>query len=325
VGWGLFSIRERLTLLGGRFEIHSAPGKGTRVRLVPPRGDAPSSVDPAVSTRSLIGAAAAGENDHGSADALRILIVDDHAAVRSAFRAILNERPQLSVVGEASNGVEAIAREHTLRPDVILIDIAMPQMDGIEATVRIRAELPDIRIFGLSMQPRGAVSHAIELAGAAGFFVKGVDTQRLIQHLLVVHAARGARPRVLLADDHPGVVKALKRMLSFECDVVGVVADGSEVVEAAARLQPVVPVVDVKLPNVNGLEVCPRILQTNPRAKVILITAMIDDRVRADALATGASGFFSKLAPGEELIESIRGMWAECSITAQSVPVEDRP
>ena len=175
---------------------------------------------------------------------------------------------------------------------------------------------------GCRCSPRGAVSHAIELAGAAGFFVKGVDTQRLIQHLLAVHAARGARPRVLLADDHPGVVKALKRMLSFECDVVGVVADGSEVVEAAARLQ---PVVDVNLPNVNGLEVCRRILQTNPRAKVILITAMIDDRVRADALATGASGFFSKLAPGEELIESIRRMWAECSITAQSVPVEDRP
>jgi DNA-binding NarL/FixJ family response regulator len=85
--------------------------------------------------------------------------------VRSAFRAILNERPQLSVVGEASDGLEAIARAHNLRPDVILMDIAMPQMDGIEATARIRAELPDVQIFGLSMQPRGAVSHAIEQAG----------------------------------------------------------------------------------------------------------------------------------------------------------------
>jgi len=324
VGWGLFSIRERLTLLGGQFEIDSAPGKGTRVRLVAPRGDAPSSVGPAVSTRAPIGAAAAGDNGRGSADALRILIVDDHAAVRSAFRAILNERPQLSVVGEASDGLEAIARAHNLRPDVILMDIAMPQMDGIEATARIRAELPDVQIFGLSMQPRGAVSHAIELAGAAGFFVKGIDTQRLIQHLLVVHAARGARPRVLLADDHPGVVKALKRILSFECDVVGVVADGSEVVDAAARLQPVVPVVDVNLPTVNGLEVCRRILQTNPRAKVILITGMIDDRLRTDALAIGASGFFSKLTAGDELIDAIRRLWAECSITAQSLPVEDR-
>jgi two-component system invasion response regulator UvrY len=119
-------------------------------------------------------------------------------------------------------------------------------------------------------------------------------------------------------------VKALKRILSFECDVVGVVADGSEVVDAAARLQPVVPVVDVNLPTVNGLEVCRRILQTNPRAKVILITGMIDDRLRTDALAIGASGFFSKLTAGDELIDAIRRLWAECSITAQSLPVEDR-
>jgi len=190
VGWGLFSIRERLTLLGGRFEIASAPGQGTRVRLVAPRGDAPGSgTGPAGSTRVPIGAAA-GENGRPSPDALRILIVDDHAAVRSAFRAILNERPELSVVGEASNGHEAIARAHALRPDVVLMDIAMPEMDGIEATVRLRAELPDVQIFGLSMQPRGAVSRAIEQAGAAGFFVKGIETPRLIEHLLAVHSVR---------------------------------------------------------------------------------------------------------------------------------------
>ena len=74
------------------------------------------------------------------------------------------------------------------------------------------------------------------------------------------------RPRVLLADDHPGVARAFVRLLSFECDVVGVVADGSEVAEAAARLQPVVSVVDLNLPNLNGLDVCRQIRQTNPRA-----------------------------------------------------------
>jgi PAS domain S-box-containing protein len=193
VGWGLFSIRERLTLLGGRFEIDSVPGKGTRVRLIAPRGDAPGFVDgPVVSTPVPLGAVLSGENGRLSADALRILIVDDHAAVRSAFRDILNQRPQLSVVGEASNGFEAIAQTHTLRPDVILMDISMPHMDGIEATTRIRAEFPDIQILGLSMQPRSAAADAIEQAGASGFFVKGIDMQRLIEHLLVLHAGRGA-------------------------------------------------------------------------------------------------------------------------------------
>ena len=128
-----------------------------------------------------------------SLDALRILIVDDHAAFRRALREFLHQQPQLSVVGEASNGYEAIAHAYALRPDVILMDIAMPHMDGIEATTRIHAELPELRILGLSMQARNETAHTMERAGADGFFVKGTDTQRLIDHLLTLHATRSAR------------------------------------------------------------------------------------------------------------------------------------
>ena len=174
VGWGLFSIRERVTLLGGRLDIDSAPGRGTRFRLIVPRGDEP----------------AVGAASFASAPALRILIVDDHAAVRKAFRELLQERPELHVVGEAANGIEAMAEAQAVRPDVILMDVSMPEMDGVEATRRISAELPLIQIFGLSTHVRGNDLHAIERAGAAGFFTKGVDTQRLIDRLIVVHAAR---------------------------------------------------------------------------------------------------------------------------------------
>jgi len=121
------------------------------------------------------------------------------------------------------------------------------------------------------------------------------------------------RPRVLLADDHAGIVKALGRVLSLECDVVGVVADGSDVAEAAARLQPVVSVVDLNLPNVSGLQACRRILQANPRAKVILITSMSDETIKAEALAAGASACLSKLAAGNELVVSIRRAWADAT------------
>jgi DNA-binding NarL/FixJ family response regulator len=131
------------------------------------------------------------------------------------------------------------------------------------------------------------------------------------------------RPRVLLADDHPGVVRALQRVLSSECDVVGVVADGSDVAEAAARLQPVVTLVDLNLPNVNGLEVCRRILQTNPRAKVILITAMLDRAIETEALATGASGVFPKLLAGSELVDAIRKVWDECSEIPHSLQIHE--
>ena len=131
----------------------------------------------------------------GQPGALRILIVDDHAAVRIALRDVLHEWPHLSVVGEAANGLEAIGRAYTLRPDVILMDVAMPHMDGVEATARIHAELPDIHILGLSMHARSENVHAIEHAGAVGFFVKGADTQRLIDHLLIIQASRNVGER----------------------------------------------------------------------------------------------------------------------------------
>ena len=102
---------------------------------------------------------------------------------------MLHERPELRVVGEAADGLEAIAKAHALRPDVILMDVVMPEMDGVEATRRIRAELPFIQILALSTLARGDSVHAIERAGAAGFFTKGVDTQRLIDHLMMVHSA----------------------------------------------------------------------------------------------------------------------------------------
>lgn len=190
VGWGLFSIRERLALLGGRFEIDSAPGRGTRFRLIAPRtprSDSKSAPGP----QTLMGIdLSSGASAHTETDALRILIVDDHAAVREVYRGMLQQHSELCVVGEATNGLEAIAQAQALRPDVVLMDISMPYMDGIEATQRIRAELSAIQILGLSMQPRTQEPHAIEQAGAAGFFVKGTDTQRLINHLLESHRAR---------------------------------------------------------------------------------------------------------------------------------------
>ena len=95
----------------------------------------------------------------------------------------------------------------------------------------------------------------------------------------IVGVSLPKRPRVLIAEDHPGVAKAVCRVLALDCDVVGSVADGSAVLEAAQRLQPDVIVVDLNLPNVNGLEACRQITQVNPEAKVIVFSAMNDPDV----------------------------------------------
>ena len=189
-GWGLFSIRERLTLLGGRFDIESAPGQGTLFRLVAPRGVVQDAIDaPHEPSRVPTEPPRRGAPGFGSPRALRILMVDDNADVRRAYRELLEKRSELHIVGEAGDGREAIAEAHALRPDVILMDVSMPRMDGVEATRRIRAELPFIQILGLSTYQKTEDLHEIERAGAAAFFTKGVDTQRLIDHLMTVHAA----------------------------------------------------------------------------------------------------------------------------------------
>ena len=132
-----------------------------------------------------------------------------------------------------------------------------------------------------------------------------------------------SRARVLIADDHPGFVRALQRVLSIECDVVGVVSDGSAVADTTAQLQPVVAVIDVNLPTISGLDACRSILQTNPRAKVILMTAIVDDALRSEALIAGAFGFFSKLMAATELLDAIRNAWAECALAADSLQVNE--
>ena len=82
------------------------------------------------------------------------------------------------------------------------------------------------------------------------------------------------RPRVLLADDYPDIVKAVSRLLALDCEIVGSVADGSALLETAQRLQPDVIVLDVNLPNVHSLEACREITRVNPEMKVIMFTAL---------------------------------------------------
>ena len=102
------------------------------------------------------------------------------------------------------------------------------------------------------------------------------------------------RPRVLIAEDHPGMAKAVSRLLSLDCDIVGNVSDGSAVLEAAQRLQPDVIVVDLNLPHVHGFEACRQIRQVKPEAKIIVFSAMNDPDVKQRSVEVGASAFVCK-------------------------------
>ena len=110
----------------------------------------------------------------------RVLLADDHDVVRQGFRLVLASQPDIEVVGEAPNGREAIERARRLRPDLVLMDVTMPVMDGIEATRRLKAEMPGVCVLMFtSHEEPEYLLEAIE-AGAAGYVLKGAPVSRLI-------------------------------------------------------------------------------------------------------------------------------------------------
>jgi NarL family two-component system response regulator LiaR len=109
----------------------------------------------------------------------RVLIVDDHGVFRNGLKAVINYQADMEVVGEAENGQEAIARARELHPDVILMDVKMPIMDGAEATSRILAEMPDMKILALSIYADDEFMAGMMRAGALGYILKGCDSEEL--------------------------------------------------------------------------------------------------------------------------------------------------
>lgn len=117
---------------------------------------------------------------------IRLLVVDDHTIVRSGVRLLLEAEPDINVVGEAVDGQEAIAQAGSLRPDVILMDIAMPGMDGLEATQQIKTKWPDIGVLVLTMHRTDDYFFEMLKAGASGYVLKGAQTDELIDAVRVV-------------------------------------------------------------------------------------------------------------------------------------------
>lgn len=191
--FGLFNIRERLRFLGGRLEIQARRGAGTRVLLtVPRRTDLPLrppliAAPGAPATQETPAAPAlAGEEElpRDAGEPIRLLLVDDHPILRKGLADLVRIRPEVVVVGEAGDGQEAVDLALLLKPDVILMDITMPRMDGIEATRRITAALDHVRVIGLSMHEGEEMATAMRGAGAVGYMTKGGDPDALIAAIL---------------------------------------------------------------------------------------------------------------------------------------------
>jgi PAS domain S-box-containing protein len=165
--FGLFSIRERFALLGGRLEVDSAPDQGTRAILTVPILYSASS-QPKESRSQFVEKPIPPVSASGM---IRILVVDDHTLFRKGLVELLQKTPGFAVVGEAVNGQQALDQARQLKPDVVLMDVTMPQMDGIDATRLLLSEVPEVRIIGLSMHAH-EMAALMKEAGAVRYFAK---------------------------------------------------------------------------------------------------------------------------------------------------------
>lgn len=121
---------------------------------------------------------------------VRVMIVDDHAAIRRALRTLLSPEEQVEIVAEAENGAEAIRLANEFRPEVILMDVAMPVIDGIDATRRIKALHPEVRVIGLSMLDGDGVSAMMIEAGAESHLSKSERNRTLVDLICRPRASR---------------------------------------------------------------------------------------------------------------------------------------
>ena len=168
VHFGLFSIRERMKAMGGFFQLDSAPGLGTTITMTLPlrtegeHAPAQTAMDGPQHDQQI-----------GKVSKVqRILLVDDHPLIRQGLRTLLDDHDDVIVIGEAGNGVEAVSMAAELQPDVIVMDVNMPKMDGLQATKHIKAAHPQVIIIGLSVNTSTPIVEAMKLAGASAFMSK---------------------------------------------------------------------------------------------------------------------------------------------------------
>ncbi len=232
-GFGLTGMRERARLAGGTLELESAPGWGTR--LV-------AHVVLATALAAPAAAAPAAEEPPSSTAPIRVLIADDHTLARAGIRRLLADTPTVAVVGEAVDGQEAVEQALALRPDVVLMDLQMPRLSGVQAVRELRARWPEVRVLIVTTFAQDEHLFEALKAGARGYLLKDASRVELLQGIHTVHQG-GSLVQPVVASrllDRFGTLERERELheplTEREREVLNLVAGGARSREIAEQL-----------------------------------------------------------------------------------------
>jgi two-component system response regulator NreC len=179
---------------------------------------------------------------------IRILLADDHAVVRQGFKMILGAQPDMEIVGEAGNGREAVELAERLKPEVVVMDVSMPELNGIEATRRLADSTPHTRVLALSMHKDSVYVREILRAGARGYLLKDSVADDLVSAVRAVAAGEGYISQqvsnAVLDDYRRHVTNPIDLLTSREREVLQMLAEGKTNKEIAQVLNLSVYTVD---------------------------------------------------------------------------------
>lgn len=174
---------------------------------------------------------------------VRVFLVDDHPILRSGLKALVDSQRDMTVVGEAADGLAALAAVPALRPDVVVMDLSMPKLGGAEATERLRATLPEVKVLALTAYEERGYVQLLMAAGASGYVLKRAAADELVRAIRAIAAGgmyldpsvaaqvvgRGPQPSPTV----PGIAQLSER----EAEVLRMIAEGHAMKEIASKLE----------------------------------------------------------------------------------------
>ena len=223
-----------------------------------------------------------------SPDLIRVVLADDHAVVRAGLKAVLGAAPDIAVVGEAKDGREAVSLAERLKPDIVVMDLSMGEVDGTTATKEIVAKELPTKVLVLTMHAEEEYLVPVLEAGAAGYLVKSAADRDLVDAVRAgLKAVLGAAPDIT---------------------VIGEAKDGREAVSLAERLKPDVVVMDLSMGEVDGATATKEIVAKELPTKVLVLTMHAEEEYLVPVLEAGAAGYLVKSAADRDLVDAVRAV-----------------